>query len=151
MRNRGDGMTLGSDLSPPSQDPFTRQNTLPREIRYEVPSGPSASRSALPARFGCRRPCFGLWTVSRRKPARHFVPVTDYDDDASSVCLPLILEGLRFLPVKPAFECVHCAGDIVTSITCLVSMHYLTGRHVIGKNDDADRHKKSFHVCITPW
>jgi hypothetical protein len=38
-----------------------------------------------------------------------FVSITDYDNDASSVYLPLIFEGLRSLPVKPAFECAHFA------------------------------------------
>src|SRR5215470_1916630 len=47
MRNRDEGIILGSDASPPSHDPLTRQKILPREMRYEVPSGPSASRSAF--------------------------------------------------------------------------------------------------------
>jgi hypothetical protein len=52
-------MSLVSDLSPPSQDPFTRQNTLLREIRYEVPSGPSASRSAFHPALAAAEPGLG--------------------------------------------------------------------------------------------
>jgi len=59
IRNRGEGMTLGSVASPPSHDPLTRQNTLPREIRYEVPSGPSASRSAFQPALAAAEPGLG--------------------------------------------------------------------------------------------
>src|SRR5437867_1872005 len=59
MRNRGDGITLGSDASPPSHDPLTRQKMLPREMRYEVPSGPSASRSAFQPALAAAEPGLG--------------------------------------------------------------------------------------------
>lgn len=38
IRNRGEGMNWESVGSPPSHAPLTRQNTLPRKMRYEVPS-----------------------------------------------------------------------------------------------------------------
>ena len=59
MRNRGDGATLGSDASPPSHDPLTRQKMLPCEMRYEVPSGPSASRSAFHPALAAAEPGLG--------------------------------------------------------------------------------------------
>ena len=59
MRNRGDRTALGSDASPPSHDPFTRQKMLLFEMRYEVPSGPSASRSAFHPALAAAEPGLG--------------------------------------------------------------------------------------------